>query len=285
MGDMKDNLFQTQGAKIVFLFISFVLTTFIFGGFILNGLLRVPSQIANVIVIIAILLITWLAYRKEAKNLSELGLNLKLRNFGFGILGIFLGGVFIFPLVYVIALIKGYPVVFNQGFNGSYILSGLWLLLPTVILEELAFRGICFKKTVEISGVSTANIIFATLFILSHWINLGALGNPVQMTILLITGLGHILYATAFLKSKTLYFPIGIHLGNNWVNLFVFSNVDINDPAKEQVKPSLIHVISQGKIPLFNGEFILSTAVTAIFFILFILAIRKWTSNKQLTLI
>ena len=172
----------------------------------------------------------------------------------------------------------------KKSFNGSYILSGLWLLLPTVILEELAFRGICFKKTVEISSVTTANLIFATIFILSHWINLGAFGNPVQMTILLITGLGHILYATAFLKSKTLYFPIGIHLGNNWVNLFVFSNVDINDPAKEQVKPSLMHVIGQGKIPLLNGEFILTTVVTAIFFILFILAIRKWTTSRQRTL-
>jgi hypothetical protein len=76
---MKKSLFKTQVAKIVFLFISFVLTTFILGGFILNGLLRVPSQIANVIVIIAILLITWRAYKKEGKNLSELGLNLKLR--------------------------------------------------------------------------------------------------------------------------------------------------------------------------------------------------------------
>ena len=236
------------------MFISFVLTTFILGGFILNGLLRVPSQITNVIVIIAILLITWLAYKKEAKNLSELGLNLKLTNLGFGILGILLGGIFIIPLVYIIALIKGYPVVFNQTFSVSYVLSGLWLLLPTVILEELVFRGICLNKTVEISGVTTANIIFATTFILSHWINLGALGNPVQMTILLITGLGHILYATAFLKSKTLYFPIGIHLGNNWVNLFVFSNLDINDPAKGQVKPSLINVVSDGKMPLFNGS-------------------------------
>ncbi len=156
-------------------------------------------------------------------------------------------------------------------------------MLPTVILEELAFRGICFKKTVEISNVTTANIIFATLFILSHWINLGAFGNPVLMTILLITGLGHLLYATAFLKSKTLYFPIGLHLGNNWVSLFVFSNLDVNDPTKGQVKPSLIKVVGDERIPAFDGQFILTTIVTIFFFILFILAIRKWTSNKQLT--
>ena len=103
------------------------------------------------------------------------------------------------------------------------------------------------------------------------------------MTVLLITGLGHILYATAFLKSKTLYFPIGIHLGNNWVNLFVYSNLDINDPTKGQVKPSLINVVGDEKLPLFNGQFILVTAITALLFVFFILAIRKWTYYKQLT--
>jgi len=261
------------------LFISFVLTTFILGGFLLNGLLRVPSQIANVIVIIAILLITWRAYKKEGKNLSELGLNLRLRNIVFGLVGLLIGGIFVFPLVYAIALIKGYPVVFNQNFNGFYVLSGIWLLIPTVMLEELAFRGICFKKTVEISTVITANIIFATLFILSHWINLGAFGNIGLMTILLITGLGHLLFATAFLKSKTLYFPIGLHLGNNWVSLFVFSGVSFSDPKNGQVKQSLINVIGDERIPVFNGQFILTTIVTAFLFILFILAIRKWTPN------
>ncbi len=281
---MNKAFYKTQTAKIIFLFISFVLTTFILGGFILNGLLRIPSQVANVIVIIAILFITWKAYKKEGKNLSELGLKVSARNIGFAILGIVLGGLFIIPLVYIIAFIKGYPVVFNSTFNGSYVLSGLWLLLPTVMLEELAYRGICFKKTVQISSVAKANFIFASLFILSHWLNLGAFGNPIAMTILLITGLGHILYATAFLKSKTLYFPIGLHLGNNWVNLFVFSNLDINDPTRGQAKPSLINVVSDEKLPLFNGQFILTTAITALFFILFILAVNKWTKNRQLSL-
>jgi len=280
---MKIKLFQSPVAKIIFLFISFVLTTFILGGFILNGLLRVPSQIANVIVIMAILLITWLAYKREGKNLSELGLNPRWRNFGFGVLGLLIGGIFVIPLVYIVAYIKGYPVVFNPTFNGAYVLSGLWLLFPTVVLEELAFRGICFKKTVEISNVMIANIIFATLFILSHWINLGAFGNPVMMTVLLITGLGHILYATAFLKSKTLYFPIGLHLGNNWVSLFVFSGLSIKDPTNGQLKPSLINILGEEGTPSFNVQFILTTIVTAVLFILFILAIRKWTSVREQT--
>lgn len=276
--------YKSQVIKIIFLFIGFVLTTFILGGFILNGLLRVQAQIANVVVIVAILFITWKAYKNEGKNLSELGLNLNFKNLGFTFLGFIIGGLFIIPLVYIIAFIKGYPVIFNHAFESSYVLKGLWLSFPTVMLEELAFRGICFKKTVEITNVAKANLIFASLFILSHWINGSAFGDPIAMTILLITGLGHMLYATAFLKSKTLYFPIGIHLGGNWVNYFVFSNLNPNDPINGQLKPSLINVVSNDKMQLFNGQFVLTTAVTALAFILFILAIRKWTHNKQIAL-
>lgn len=273
---------KSQISKVILLFIIFVLTTFIFGGFILNGLLRLQAQIANVVVIAAILFITWKAYKREGKNLSELGLNLKLKNIGFAFGGFVIGGLFIIPLVYIIAFIKGYPVIFNQAFESAYVLKGLWLLFPTVMLEELAFRGICFKKTVEITNVAKANLIFASLFILSHWINGAAFGDPIAMTILLITGLGHVLYATAFIKSKTLYFPIGIHLGGNWVNYFVFSNLNPNDPVNGQLKPSLINVVSNDKLQLFNGQFVLTTTVTALGFILFILAIRKWTYNKQM---
>jgi membrane protease YdiL (CAAX protease family) len=246
--------------------------------------LRVPSQIANTLVIIAILTITSFVYRKEGKDLSELGLNLKPGNFGFGLLGLILGGLFVIPLIYLIAWMKGYPVIFNEKFNKLYVLSGLWILFPTVMLEELAFRGICFKKTVEISSVTKANIIFAAGFIVSHWLNVAQIGNPIEMTVLLITGLGHVLYSTALLESKTLFFPIGLHLGNNWVSLFVFSNLDIGDHIKGQLKPSLISVVAPYTIPIFNREFILTTLVTAFCFILFILAICKWTPDRKLKL-
>jgi len=101
------------------------------------------------------------------------------------------------------------------------------------------------------------------------------------MTILLITGLGHLLYATALLKSKTLYFPIGLHLGNNWASLVVFSNLDVNDPTGGQ---ALINVVGDGRVQAFDGEFLLTTTVTALCFILFILAIRRWTPGESMVL-
>ncbi len=279
---MKSNLIRPS-LKIILLFIGFVLTTFILGGFLLNGLLRIPSQLANCVVIGAIVYISYRAYKKEGKNLTELGLNLNFRNLRFGIFGLIIGGLFIIPLVYLIAFVKSYPVIFNTTFDPEYVLNGLWILAPTVILEELVFRGICFKNTIRITGVVKANMIFATLFILSHWINLGAFGNPANMTVLLITGIGHLLYATALLKSKTLYFPIGIHLGNNWVNLFVFNGLDVNDRTAGQIKHSLINVIAQNRAMVFDGQLLLTTALTALLFLLFTFAIQKWfKSSSQL---
>lgn len=265
--------------KIAFLFLSFVLVAFFLGGFVLNGLLRLQAQVANTIVIFVILLITHLAFRREGKNLSKLGLNPSLRHLCMGFWGLILGGLFIIPLVYAITWMKGYPVVFNQGSDLRYIFSGLWLLAPTVILEELAFRGICFVKTVDLTGVRKANVIFALAFIVSHWLNMDESGNLPQMTVLLITGLGHLLYATALLRSGTLYYSIGIHLGNNWVTYFVFNGAAQADAANGLAGRSLINIVAQTEPAVFNAGFLLATLTTALFFLLFVFVIRLMFSK------
>jgi membrane protease YdiL (CAAX protease family) len=273
------NFFSTPVAKIILLFVSFIFSAFLLGGFVMNGLLRLQSQTANTFVIAVIVFITYLAYKREGKNLSELGLNPTKRHLKFGLSGLLLGGLFIVPLVYAVTWIKGYPIVFNPGFDASYIFSGLWMLAPTVILEELAFRGICFTKTVELIGIKKANVIFASIFIVSHWLNMGDFGNLPQMTILLITGLGHLLYATALLRSKTLYFSIGIHLGNNWVTYFVFNGSASADSVGKETSRSLINVVAQVQPPIFNAEFFLSTITTALFFVIFVFIIQKMRAD------
>lgn len=267
-------------SRIVLLFLSFVLAAFILGGFVLNGLLRLPPQLANTVVIAVIVLITLKAYKREGKSLSELGLGLTSRHLKLFFSGLLLGGVFIIPLVYAVAWIKGYPVIFNPGFDPQYVISGLWLLAPTVILEELAFRGKCFKDSVELIGVKKANIVFASVFIISHWLNMNAFGNIPQMTVLLITGLGHFLYAAALLRSKSLYFPIGIHLGNNWATLFVFNGAAAGE-AKGTVGHSLVNVVSGIEMPTPDTEFFLSTLVTAAFFLVFALLLQHRKTLKH----
>jgi membrane protease YdiL (CAAX protease family) len=270
---MKRIFFKTASGKIIWLFLAFVVITFLGGGFILSGLLRLPVPVANGLIAIVILIISRNVYKREGSDLSKLGLDLRWNHIKYIIPGLIAGGLFVVPLVYAFCYIKGYPVVFNQNFSAYYVLSGLITGLPVVVLEELAFRGICFEKTIALAGVRKANIIFAILFVISHWLNMPEF-KLLQMAVLLITALGHLLYATAFLKSGTLYFSIALHAGNNWVSNFVFSTPE--NPGNH----SLIHIVTGYQSQVADAGFFLTTLTTAIFFTLFILILRRWRDGS-----
>ncbi|MEI9943365.1 MAG: hypothetical protein WDN26_04020 [Chitinophagaceae bacterium] len=59
-----------------------------------------------------------------------------------------------------------------------------------------------------------------------------AWGDYGLMIGLMTTGFLHILFAAGLLRSKTLFFPIGIHLGYNWTQSHLFSQ-DIKGVATE----------------------------------------------------
>ena len=53
---------------------------------------------------------------------------------------------------------------------------------------------------------------------------MGAFGNPVQMIfIFCMTGIWGFMFAMAFAKTKSLYLPIGLHLGWNLISTVIFS--------------------------------------------------------------
>ncbi len=60
---------------------------------------------------------------------------------------------------------------------------------------------------------------------LIHALDEGVLSNMGMIIMLGVSiPVGHLLFATGLLKSKTLYFPIGLHLGNNWATRHLISS-------------------------------------------------------------
>jgi hypothetical protein len=50
------------------------------------------------------------------------------------------------------------------------------------------------------------------------------MGNPWQMIfIFLMTGIWGVMFAVAFAKTRSLYLPVGLHFGWNFVNTVIFS--------------------------------------------------------------
>lgn len=137
-----------------------------------------------------------------------------------------------------------------------------------VAVEEFLFRGHLFKKTIEISSVIKANIIFSILSKLVHVFDSGVINSLPMIIFTVITiPVGHLLFATALLKSKSLFFPIGIHLGNNWAtNHLINENNDGN---------SLLFITDQAIFETWSS-FIIFIIIWNGFFLFVTYLIWKW---------
>lgn len=207
---------------------------------------------------------TWLLYKTEKKSLREIGLNFSLRNSSFLPLGVLIGAITFLAAKYARALYTGESFNITETINYSAILYGLYVILPTVAVEEFLFRGYLFKKTIEKSNVIIANIIFSILFMLIHVLDENTMNNKGMMIFLIISiPVGHLLFATALLKSKTLFFPIGLHLGNNWATQHLITDSNTGNSFLYLTNNASFDTWSafMGFILIFNGVFLLVTSI------------------------
>ncbi len=202
---------------------------------------------------------TWLLFKIDKKPLRAIGLDLSLRSMSFLPLGLLIGAIALLAAKYARALYTGESFAISESINYATILYALYFILPTVAVEEFLFRGYLFKKTIEVSNVIIANVIFSILFMLIHVFDENVMNNKGLLVLLIISiPVGHVLFATALLKSKTLFFPIGLHLGNNWATRHLITNSDNGDSIFYTINnvtfdtwPSFI-----GFILIFNGVFL-----------------------------
>jgi uncharacterized protein len=113
----------------------------------------------------------------------------------------------------------------NKNFSAVNFAYSSWWVLSSVLFEELIFRGALLFILIHYIGENKACLVSAVGFGIYHWFSFGVLGNPVPMTyVFIMTGIWGYMYAMSFAKTKSLYLPIGLHFGWNFVNIVIFSN-------------------------------------------------------------
>jgi membrane protease YdiL (CAAX protease family) len=247
-------------SKFLFALLLFGFSLFI-SGLINKGIVK---QYFPYSATICLLTATWFLFKSDKKSLNDIGLNFKRKNLFFLPLGILIGAIAFLIAKYLRAIYLGETFNLSTEVNYNSILYGLYAILPSVAVEEFLFRGYLFKKTIEISSVIKANIIFSVLFTLIHVFDGGVINNPGMILFLIISiPVGHLFFATALLKSKSLFFPIGIHLGNNWATRHLITENNngesflfISDHATFETWPSFIIFIV-----LWNSFFLLVTFI------------------------
>lgn len=153
-------------------------------------------------------------------------------------------GVTLFCTVYAIYAVTG--VASFQGVNG---LRGVGEVLLVAILagfgEEILFRGVVFRVLEESLGTLAAMILSAGLFGLMHAGNPGA---TTFSTVAVALEAGGML-AAAYVWSRSLWLPIGIHLAWNFTQGGIF-----NQPISGHAATGLLNFpLSATAGPLITG--------------------------------
>lgn len=180
--------------------------------------LILPFAISTVIAVLA----GWLCGKYlESLPFSALGASLAGRWFRNLIAGLMMGAV-AFASAVIIAVMSGsLTLAFNRESASvaiaSTLLSTLVILAVGAASEETLFRGYLLQTFVRSKIAWVGIAVTAFLFAFAHT------GNPgVGGIAWLNTFIAGIWFAAAYLKTRDLWFPFGIHLAWNWLQGPIF---------------------------------------------------------------
>lgn len=92
---------------------------------------------------------------------------------------------------------------------------GFAVFVLVAMWEEHLFRGFIFQRLLDGVGVWPAQLILALFFGVAHWGNPGMHGAT-RIWATLDIALAAVFLGLAYLRTRSLALPIGIHLGWNW---------------------------------------------------------------------
>jgi membrane protease YdiL (CAAX protease family) len=133
--------------------------------------------------------------------------------------GMVIGVLFSGGIMAILALAGAYAV---QGTNSLIVLlPPLFFALKAAVVEEILFRGVFFRTIEERLGSWTALVISAVLFGALHLTNKNA--TPIgAIAIMLQAGFT---MGAAFMLTRRLWLPIGLHFSWNFALSGVFASV------------------------------------------------------------
>lgn len=117
------------------------------------------------------------------------------------------------------------------GFTGTgdpaVLLKSATEMVFVALVEEILFRGVLFRLPERALGTRLALVVSAAIFALAHLPNEG-----VTLLAVVNTALAGLLFAAAYLATRRLWLPIGMHFAWNFVSDGLFSLPTSGHPAR-----------------------------------------------------
>jgi uncharacterized protein len=169
--------------------------------------------------------------------------------------GVVAGGALFAAVIGLIAFCGGYRVTGWGSVAGAVAVLGV--MTSVAVSEELLFRAVLFRIVEERAGTWAALVISGLLFGLLHLINPGATAfGAVAVTVEAGALLG-----AAYVATRTIWLPVGLHLGWNVAQAGIFgTTVSGTDVAPE----GLLRGVLTGPAALTGGDFGPEASVVAV---------------------
>ena len=187
--------------------------------------------------------------RIERRNPNELSLDAALRE---GSLGLVLGACLFLATLAVLAGLGLVEISISEKPAATALTLGI--VLQAGVAEELLFRGLVLRLAERSFGTWPALVISALLFGGAHLFNPGA---GVASFVSIATEAA-VLQGAAYLYTRRLWLPIGLHFSWGLVESFVFGVADSGNQY-----PGLLQTKVHGPALLSGGAFGVETSIVA----------------------
>lgn len=165
--------------------------------------------------VLFLMAVTWVCTRLMKRPFHSVGLRLNRQWFYQLGLGILVAFAAVSLTVGLIWLSDGVEFSWQSVPLGSLLIKGAYVALCAAIYEELLFRGFVFQRLIDGLGIIWAQLLLAGLFAIGHWDNPGLEGVAfIVASIELATA--SLVLGLAYIKTRSLALPIGLHFGWNW---------------------------------------------------------------------
>lgn len=210
------------------------------------------------------------------KPIAELVGELNVQWFKQLILGALVGSALMLIPALVLRLFGWVDWQWNfAGF--SNLLTIVLLIAGVAVTEEMLFRGFIFQRLIASVGEWPAQLVLAGLFLLTHLNNPGMTGN-VKILASINIFLASILFGFAFIRTKGLAMPIGLHFMANFMQGGVLGFGVSGTDQTGILKP----VFSGAPEWLTGGEFGLEASLPGLVCVIVVLAlIYIWKPRKE----
>ncbi|WP_243303344.1 CPBP family intramembrane glutamic endopeptidase [Geothrix oryzisoli] len=161
------------------------------------------------------LLAAWLCTRLRGESLASTGWQLNGRWVREAAWGTLLGIGVMLLAAGLLWAVGGVTWELDPGRSFRSLGLGFGMFALVALWEENLFRGFVFQRLVAGLGAWPAQVILALFFAGAHWGNPGMHGAT-KVWATLDIALAAVFLGLAYLRTRSLALPIGIHLGWNW---------------------------------------------------------------------